>query len=47
RILITVLSLDAESARVELNCEGFVGDKLIMDGIATVRVPRRRKPSAR
>ncbi|WP_312135652.1 MaoC family dehydratase [Brevundimonas sp.] len=47
RIIITVISVDAESARVELNCEGFVGDKLIMDGIATVRVPRRRKPSAR
>ena len=46
-IRITVLSVDQESARVELNCEGFVDDKLIMDGIAMVRVPRRRKPSAR
>jgi len=47
RIVITVIDVDAESARVQLNCEGFVEDKLIMDGIATVRVPRRRKPSAR
>lgn len=47
RILITVVDVDAESARVQLNCEGFVEDKLIMDGIATARVPRRRKPSAR
>ena len=47
RIVITVVAVDPESARVELNCEGFVDDKLIMDGIATVRVPRRRKPSAR
>lgn len=47
RIVITVISVDPESARVELNCEGFVEDRLIMDGIATVRVPRRRKPSAR
>jgi acyl dehydratase len=46
-IRITVLSVDQESARVELNCEGFVDGKLIMDGIAMVRVPRRRKPSAR
>lgn len=46
-IRVTVISVDAESARVELNCEGFVGGQLIMDGIATVRVPRRRKPSAR
>lgn len=47
RIVITVIDVDSESARVQLNCEGFVEDKLIMDGIATVRVPRRRKPSAR
>ena len=46
-IRVTVISVDAESARVELNCEGFVDGKLIMDGIAVVRVPRRRKPSAR
>lgn len=46
-IRVSVISVDPESARVELNCEGFVDGKLIMDGIATVRVPRRRKPSAR
>ena len=46
-IRISVVSVDQESARVELNCEGFVNGKLIMDGIATVRVPRRRKPSSR
>ena len=43
-IRITVLSVDPETARVELNCEGFVEDRLIMDGIAVVRVPRRRRP---
>ncbi|MFN3353742.1 MAG: MaoC family dehydratase [Brevundimonas sp.] len=47
RIQITVVSVDAESARVELNCEGFVEGRLIMDGIAVVRVPRRRKPANR
>jgi len=47
RIRITVISVDPESARVELNCEGFAGEKLIMDGIAVVRVPRRRKPQNR
>ena len=47
RILISVVGVDQESARVELNCEGYVGDKLIMDGIAVVGGTRRRKPSAR
>lgn len=47
RIQITVVSVDPESARVELNCEGFVAGRLIMDGIAVVRVPRRRKPASR
>ena len=47
RVLITVVEVEAESARVKLSCEGFVGETLIMDGIAVVRVPRRRKPSAR
>ena len=47
RIVITVIELEVESARAELKCEGFVGDKLIMDGVAVVRVPRRRKPSSR
>ena len=47
RIVITVIEMETDSARAELRCEGFVGDKLIMDGAAVVRVPRRRKPSAR
>ena len=47
RIVITVIEMETDSARAELRCEGFVGDKLIMDGVAVVRVPRRRKPSAR
>lgn len=47
RIRITVIEIEAESARVKLSCEGFVRDTLIMDGVAVVRVPRRRKPSAR
>src|SRR5690606_6880571 len=46
-IRITVIEVEQDSARVRLNCEGFVDGKLIMDGIAVVRVPRRRKPSAR
>ena len=44
-VCISVISVDPESARVELNCEGFVDGKLIMDGVATVRVPRRRRPA--
>lgn len=42
---ITVASVDPESARVVLKAEGYVGDDLIMDGEATVRVPRRRRPA--
>lgn len=42
---ITVASVDEVSARVVLKCEGYVGDELIMDGEATVRVPRRRRPA--
>jgi acyl dehydratase len=44
-VRISVVSVDQESARVELNCEGFVDGKLIMDGVAVVRVPRRRRPA--
>lgn len=47
RIRITVIELDQEASRAQLKCEGFVEDRLIMDGVAVVRVPRRRKPSAR
>jgi len=42
-IRISVTEVDQESARVTLACEGFVEGKLIMDGVAVVRVPRRRK----
>ena len=41
---VTVSTIDEVGARVTLRCEGFVGDDLIMDGEATVRVPRRRRP---
>ncbi|RYG05369.1 MAG: MaoC family dehydratase [Caulobacteraceae bacterium] len=40
---VTVSAIDEVGARVTLRCEGFVGDDLIMDGEATVRVPRRRR----
>lgn len=42
---ITVAAVDDVSARVVLKCEGYVGHDLIMDGEATVRVPRRRRPA--
>lgn len=42
---ISVTSVDETSARVTLRCEGYVDDDLIMDGEATVRVPRRRRPA--
>jgi 3-hydroxybutyryl-CoA dehydratase len=42
---ITVASIDEVSARVALTCAGYVGDDLIMDGEAVVRVPRRRRPA--
>jgi 3-hydroxybutyryl-CoA dehydratase len=41
---VTVSAIDEASARVVLRCEAYVGDDLIMDGEATVRVPRRRRP---
>nr|WP_314436315.1 MaoC family dehydratase [uncultured Brevundimonas sp.] len=47
RIVITVIEVEPDSARVKLSCEGFVNDVMIMDGVAVVRVPRRRKPSQR
>ena len=42
---VTVASLDEAAARVVLRCEVYVGDDLVMDGDATVRVPRRRRPA--
>jgi acyl dehydratase len=41
---VTVATLDEAAARVVLRCEAYVGDELVMDGDATVRVPRRRRP---
>jgi len=41
---VTVSAIDEASARVVLRCAAYVGDDLVMDGEATVRVPRRRRP---
>ena len=41
---VTVAAIEEASARVVLRCEAFVEGELIMDGEATVRVPRRRRP---
>jgi 3-hydroxybutyryl-CoA dehydratase len=41
---VTVAAIDMESARVILRCEGLVDGELVLDGEATVRVPRRRRP---
>jgi 3-hydroxybutyryl-CoA dehydratase len=41
---VTVAAIDEAAARVVLRCEAYVGDDLVMDGEATVRVPRRRRP---
>jgi acyl dehydratase len=40
---VTVAAVDDATARVVLRCEAFVDDGLVMDGEATVRVPRRRR----
>jgi acyl dehydratase len=40
---VTVAEIDQETARAVLHCQAFVGDDLVMDGNATVRVPRRRR----
>ncbi|MBX3484352.1 MaoC family dehydratase [Phenylobacterium sp.] len=42
---VTVATIDEAAARVVLRCEVHVGDDLVMDGDATVRVPRRRRPA--
>jgi acyl dehydratase len=41
----TVASIDTESARVVLRCAALVDGEVVMDGEATVRVPRRRRPA--
>ena len=40
---VTVGAVDQETARVMLHCQALVGDELVMDGDAIVRVPRRRR----
>lgn len=40
---VTVAAIDEAAARVTLRCEAFVGEDLVMDGEAVVRVPRRRR----
>jgi 3-hydroxybutyryl-CoA dehydratase len=42
---VTVATIDEAAARVILHCEVLVGDEIVMDGDATVRVPRRRRPA--
>lgn len=39
---VTVAAIDEAAARVILRCEVLVGEDVVMDGEATVRVPRRR-----
>ena len=41
----TFASIDETSARAVLRGEAYVGETLVMDGEATVRVPRRRRRS--
>lgn len=42
---VTVAAIDEVAARVVLRCTIHVGEDLVMDGEATVRVPRRRRPA--
>lgn len=41
----TVASIDEAAARVVLRCAVYVEGEVVMDGEATVRVPRRRRPA--
>jgi 3-hydroxybutyryl-CoA dehydratase len=41
---VTVATIDHAAARVVLRCEVYVGRDLVMDGEATLRVPRRWRP---
>jgi len=41
----TVASIDEAAARVVLRCDVLVAGEVVMDGEATVRVPRRRRPA--
>lgn len=40
---VTVATIDEAAARVVLKCECLVDGEIVMDGEATVRVPRRRR----
>ncbi len=42
---VTVASIDEVGARVVLSCQALVGEDVVMEGDATVRVPRRRRPA--
>lgn len=42
---VTVAAIDETAARVVLRCDVYCGEHLVMDGEATVRVPRRRRPA--
>lgn len=42
---VTVAAIDETAARVVLRCDVYCGEQLVMDGEATVRVPRRRRPA--
>ena len=42
---VTVVAVDAESARVTLRTDVLVDGEAVLDGEATVRVPRRRRPA--
>ena len=41
---VTVREIDRASARVILHTACYVNDEVVLEGEATVRVPRRRKP---
>lgn len=44
---VRVATIDQAAARVVLRCDAYVEEDLVLDGEATVRVPRRRRPSKR
>ena len=43
---VTVKEIDRASARVILHTACYVGGEVVLEGEATVRVPRRRKPQS-
>jgi len=42
---VTITHIDHESARVTLKTECLVNGESVLDGEATIRVPRRRRPA--